>query len=93
MKEWEAKARAAFERYIEDLKQEIEPGSGLAGVEAAMMRLSPGMLGKIMESLGASEEAIFPPRDTFGVEEKRTTLEKYPKRVWKSTSKGTTTEE
>jgi hypothetical protein len=93
MKEWEAKARAAFERYIEDLKEEIEPGSGMAGVEAAMMRLSPRMLGKVMESLGNSEEAIPPPRDTAGVGEKRATVEKYAKRVRKGKGQSTTAKE
>lgn len=93
MNTWEAKARAAFDRYIEDLKQAIEPGSGLGGIEAAMMRLSPPMLGRVMESLSESEEAISPPGDTPGVGQKRTALAKPPKRVRSSAGQGTAAEE
>jgi hypothetical protein len=51
MKEWKAKAREAFERYLEDLEQSLEAGSGLAGIERAMLRHNPEMLRTVMQGL------------------------------------------
>lgn len=70
MEKWEKKARAAFDRYIEELKAEIEPGSGLAGIERVMRELSPRMLGGVMQSL-VDEQAISPPGSAGRVGQKR----------------------
>jgi hypothetical protein len=57
----ESQARIALQKYIQDVRNSIPPGSGLAGVEAAMMQHNPTLLLEIMQSLDA-EQGIFPPR-------------------------------
>jgi hypothetical protein len=68
---WKEKARVAFERYLDEVKAEVKPGSGLGGVEAAMLRLNAGLLGEVMESLLASEQAISPPKGRGRVAKER----------------------
>ena len=57
----ESQARIALQKYIEDVRKSIPSGSGLAGVEAAMMQHNPALLLEIMQNLDA-EQGIFPPR-------------------------------
>ena len=38
---WETKARAAFEKYIEDIKRSLPPDASFAEMERAVMKFSP----------------------------------------------------
>jgi hypothetical protein len=57
----DSQARIALQKYIQDVRNSIPPGSGLAGIEAAMMQHNPTLLLEIMQNLDA-EQGISPPR-------------------------------
>ena len=59
----ETQTRIALQKYIEDVRKSIPAGSGLAGIEAAMMQHNPALLLEIMQNLD-TEQGIFPPRKT-----------------------------
>jgi hypothetical protein len=54
--EWEDKARAAFERYIEDLKATLPPDASFAEMERAILKFSPEIMRSTLEGLAASED-------------------------------------
>lgn len=53
--EWEDKARAAFDRYIEDLKATLPPNANFRDIERAMLKFSPEMMRQTAEALAASK--------------------------------------
>lgn len=57
----DSQAHIALRKYIQDVRNSIPPGSGLAGIEAAMMQHNPTLLLEIMQNLDA-EQGISPPR-------------------------------
>jgi hypothetical protein len=59
--EWEEKARAAFDRYIEDLKATLPPDANFRDIERAMLKFSPEMMRKTAEALANAE--AFSPRE------------------------------
>ena len=58
---WEEKARAAFERYIEDIKATLPPDANFADMERAVLKFSPEIMRSTLEGLAASED--FSPRE------------------------------
>jgi hypothetical protein len=55
------RSKAAFEKYIQDVRNSIPPGSGLAGIEAAMMQHNSALLLEIMQDFDQEQE-LSPPR-------------------------------
>ncbi|HEV2125402.1 MAG TPA: hypothetical protein VGW38_21850 [Chloroflexota bacterium] len=53
---WEAKARAAFERYIEDIKVSLPADASFAEMERAVMKFSPEIMRSTLKGLAASED-------------------------------------
>lgn len=53
---WEARARQAFERYIEDIKASLPPDASFADMERAVMKFSPEIMRSTLEGLAASED-------------------------------------
>lgn len=58
---WEDKARAAFERYIADIKATLPPDANFAEMERAVMKFSPEIMRSTLEGLAASKD--FSPFD------------------------------
>lgn len=58
---WEEKARAGFERYLEDLKRTLPPAASFADIERAMLKYSPQMMIETAEALASAED--FSPTD------------------------------
>jgi hypothetical protein len=48
---WEEKSRAAFERYLAELKTSLPANASLADIEKAMLKHSPAMMRETMEAL------------------------------------------
>ena len=57
--DWEEKAQAAFDRYLEALKRDLGPNANFAEMERAIMKHSPDIMRTTLESLANSED--FPP--------------------------------
>jgi len=70
MKTRTGKAEQALELYLEQIRNELPQGAGLAEIEAAMIRHNSELLLGIMESL-QNEQALFPPTDSGRVEKSR----------------------
>lgn len=58
---------------MEGLEQSLEAGSGLAGMERAMLRHNPELLRSVMQGLVEQHPAPSPPGEAQGVEEGGTT--------------------
>lgn len=54
--QWEDKARAAFEHYIEDLKATLPADANFRDIEQAMLKFSPELLRKTAEALANAED-------------------------------------
>lgn len=58
---WRDEARAAFERYLEDLKTSLPADANFADIERAMLTHAPQMMRGTAEALANAED--FSPED------------------------------
>ena len=55
-KNWEEKAREAFDKYIEDLKATLPADANFRDIEQAMLKFSPEMMRQTAEALANAED-------------------------------------
>ena len=60
----EKRAKAAFDRYIEDLKMSLPANASFADIEKAMLKHSPQMMRETAEALANAEDFSPKPKET-----------------------------